>query len=87
MLPIGESLKMAVHRVLPYWYDEICPKILAGKNVIVVAHRNSLRAIILHLNGINEENLINFNVPTACPLVYEFDDLLNPVHHYYLTDK
>jgi 2,3-bisphosphoglycerate-dependent phosphoglycerate mutase len=72
-LPLTESLKTTVDRVLPFWHDTICPTILDHKNVIVVAHGNSLRAIIKHLSGMSEKEILNYNVPTGVPLVYEFD--------------
>ena len=73
-----ESLKITVERVLPFWHDTICPTILDHKNVIVVAHGNSLRAIIKHLTGMSEKEILNYNVPTGVPLVYEFDQDLIP---------
>lgn len=73
-----ESLKTTVDRVLPFWHDTICPTILDHKNVIVVAHGNSLRAIIKHLSGMSEKDILNYNVPTGVPLVYEFDQDLIP---------
>lgn len=72
-LPLTESLKTTVDRVLPFWHDTICPTILDHKNVIVVAHGNSLRAIIKHLTGMSEKDILSYNVPTGVPLVYEFD--------------
>ena len=60
---------------------------MAGKNVIVVAHGNSLRAIVKHLSKMNEEEIIKYNIPTACPLVYEFDEQLKPLKKYYLIDE
>ena len=77
-LPLTESLKTTVDRVLPFWHDTICPTILDHKNVIVVAHGNSLRAIIKHLSGMSEKDILNYNVPTGVPLVYEFDQDLIP---------
>ena len=73
-----ESLKTTVDRVLPFWHDTICPTILDHKNVIVVAHGNSLRAIIKHLSGMSEKDILNYNVTTGVPLVYEFDQDLIP---------
>ena len=87
VLPKTESLKLTVDRVLPYRYDNICPAVISGKNVIVVAHGNSLRAIVKHLSGMNEEEIIKYNIPTACPLVYEFDDNMKPTKNYYLIDE
>ena len=77
-LPLTESLKTTVDRVLPFWHDTICPTILDHKNVIVVAHGNSLRAIIKHLSGMSEKDILNYNVPTGVPLIYEFDQDLIP---------
>lgn len=82
-----ESLKTTVDRVLPFWHDTICPTILDHKNVIVVAHGNSLRAIIKHLTGMSEKEILNYNVPTGVPLVYEFDQDLIPLKNYYLLDE
>mmetsp|Transcript_31502 Transcript_31502/g.30825 ORF Transcript_31502/g.30825 Transcript_31502/m.30825 type:complete len:126 (+) Transcript_31502:397-774(+) len=87
VLPKTESLKLTVDRVLPYWYDHICPEVKAGKNVIVVAHGNSLRAIVKHLSKMGEEEIIKYNIPTAVPLVYEFDEDLKPLKNYYLLDE
>jgi 2,3-bisphosphoglycerate-dependent phosphoglycerate mutase len=85
-LPLTESLKTSVDRVLPFWHDTICPTILDHKNVIVVAHGNSLRAIIKHLSGMSDKDILNYNVPTGVPLVYEFDQDLIPLKNYYLLD-
>ena len=87
VLPRTESLKTTVDRVLPYWYDTIVPDVLQGKNVIVVAHGNSLRAIVKHLSGMNEKEILAYNIPTACPLVFEFDEKLKPLKNYYLIDE
>lgn len=86
-LPRTESLATTIDRVLPYWQDTICPSILENKNVIVVAHGNSLRAIHKHLSGLSNEEIIAYNIPTACPLVYEFDQDLKPLKNYYLLDE
>ena len=86
-LPLTESLKTTVDRVLPFWHDTICPTILDHKNVIVVAHGNSLRAIIKHLSGMSEKDILNYNVPTGVPLVYELDQDLIPLKNYYLLDQ
>ena len=87
VLPSTESLKITVDRVLPYWYDHICPQIIEGKRVLVVAHGNSLRAIVKYLNNMSEEEIINYNIPTGIPFVYEFDDNLKPLKNYYLLDE
>ena len=87
VLPKTESLKTTIDRVLPYWYDSICPQILAGKRVVVVAHGNSLRSVVKHLTGMSTEEIIGYNIPTACPLVFEFDENLVPQKNYYLIDE
>ncbi len=75
-------------RVLPYWHDHIAADLLAGKKVIVCAHGNSIRAICKHFDNLTEEEVINLNIPTALPLVYELDQDLRPIKHYYLaTDE
>ena len=79
-------MKITVDRVLPYWYDTICPTVLDNKEVIVVAHGNSLRAIVKVLSGMSEDEILKYNIPTAVPLVYEFDQDLNPLKSYYLLD-
>jgi 2,3-bisphosphoglycerate-dependent phosphoglycerate mutase len=86
-LPSTESLKTTCDRVLPYWNDTIAPSVMEGKNVIVVAHGNSLRAIVKHLAGMNEKEILAYNIPTACPLVFEFDNMLKPLKNYYLIDE
>jgi 2,3-bisphosphoglycerate-dependent phosphoglycerate mutase len=85
-LPLTECLKDTVARVVPFWEQEIAPKVKAGKNIIVAAHGNSLRALVKYLDNISEEDIINLNIPTAVPLVYEFDDNLKPIKHFYLGD-
>ena len=87
VLPKTESLKITVDRVLPYWYDTICPSIISGNDVIVVAHGNSLRAIVKHLSGMGEKEIVGYNIPTGVPLVYEFDKDLKPTKNYYLMDE
>lgn len=87
VLPKTESLETTIERVLPYWYDQICPQILNGQRVVVVAHGNSLRAIVKHLTGMSREEIIGYNIPTACPLVFEFDENLTPLKNYYLIDE
>ena len=87
ILPRTESLKTTIDRVLPYWYDTICPQVMEGKNVLVVAHGNSLRAIVKHLTGMDEKAILQYNIPTGCPLVFEFDGELKPQKNYYLIDE
>ncbi len=84
--PKTECLKDTVARVVPYWLDEIAPKIKAGKKLIVAAHGNSLRALVKHLNGISDDEIVNLNIPTGVPLVYELDAELKPIKSYYLGD-
>lgn len=76
VLPLTESLDLCVKRVLPFWYDAICPSVLSGKNVLVVAHGNSLRSIVKHLDNKSNEDIVGVNIPTAVPLIYEFDENL-----------
>jgi 2,3-bisphosphoglycerate-dependent phosphoglycerate mutase len=85
-LPGAESLKLTVDRVLPFWFDHIAPCVMAGKSVLVSAHGNSLRAICKYLEGMSEAEVLEFNIPTACPLVYELDENLKFIKKYYLMD-
>lgn len=87
MVPVGESLKDTVERFLPYWKKNIEPKIRTGKRVIIVAHGNSLRALVKHLDGISDSDITGVNIPTGIPLVYELDSNLKPLKRYYLGDK
>lgn len=84
--PRTECLKDTVDRFLPYWHDTIAPSVKAGKNVIIAAHGNSLRALIKYLDNVSDNDIVNLNIPTAQPLVYELDDNLRPIRHYYLGD-
>ncbi len=85
-LPLTECLKDTVNRFLPYWYEEIVPTIKAGKKIIIVAHGNSLRALVKHLDNISDEEILKLNIPTGLPLVYELNEKLEPIDHYYLGD-
>ena len=85
-LPPTECLKDTSERVLPFWNDSIAPAIRAGRRVLISAHGNSLRALIKHLDGVSEEDIVHLNVPTGQPLVYELDADLRPLRHYYLGD-
>ncbi|MES0490573.1 MAG: 2,3-diphosphoglycerate-dependent phosphoglycerate mutase [Leptospirales bacterium] len=87
MLPRGESLKLTVERVLPYWTDTIAPSILQGKKVIIAAHGNSLRALVMYLDNFSEEEIPKFNIPTGIPLIYELDENLKPIRRYFLGDE
>ena len=86
LVPATECLKDVVERMLPYWYDAIVPDIRDGKRVIVAAHGNSLRALVKHLDGVSDEEIPSLNIPTGIPLIYELDDDLKPLRHYYLGD-
>ena len=85
-LPLTESLKDTVARFLPYWHDTIAPSIVAGKRAIIAAHGNSLRALVMYLDQVSESEIVELNIPTGIPLVYELDDRLRPVGHSYLGD-
>lgn len=85
-LPLAESLKDTVARFLPYWHETIAPAIRAGKRVLITAHGNSLRALVMYLDQISESDIVELNIPTGAPLVYELDDDLRPLRHYYLGD-
>jgi len=85
-LPTTESLKLTVDRFLPYWFDTIAPMIKTGKKVLIAAHGNSLRALVKYLDKVSEEDIIKLNIPTGVPLVYELDEDLKPIKHYYLGD-
>lgn len=86
-LPETESLKTTVDRFLPVWTDEIAPKIKAGKKVLIVAHGNSLRALVKHLEQMSEKEIMDVNIPTGIPLVYELDENLKPISKRYLGDE
>lgn len=83
-LPATESLAITIDRVIPYWNSVIQPKVASGEKVIVAAHGNSLRALVKHLDNISEEDILELNIPTGVPLVYEFDEQMKPIKHYYL---
>lgn len=86
-LPLTESLKLTIDRVVPYWNDVIVPEIKADKQVLIAAHGNSLRALVKHLKGISEEDIPSLNIPTGVPLIFELDDNLKPTADYYLGDQ
>lgn len=85
-LPRTECLKDTVDRFLPYWHETIAPAVKSGKNVIIAAHGNSLRALIKYLDNVSDADIVGLNIPTAQPLVYELDADLKPIRHYYLGD-
>ncbi len=85
-VPATECLKDTVARFVPYWEQTIVPQIRSGKKIIIVAHGNSLRALVKYLDNISEKDILELNIPTAMPLVYELDADLKPIKHYYLGD-
>ena len=85
-LPATESLKHTVERFVPYWTDTIGPAIRSGQRVLIAAHGNSLRALVKYLDRISDEDIVGLNIPTGIPLVYELDERLAPLTHYYLGD-
>ncbi len=85
-VPLTECLKDTVARFLPYWHETIAPAIKDGQRVIVAAHGNSLRALVKYLDNISDEEIVHLNIPTGMPLVYELDENLKPIKHYYLGD-
>jgi 2,3-bisphosphoglycerate-dependent phosphoglycerate mutase len=85
-LPLGESLEQTVRRFLPYWEETIAPAVRSGERVLVVAHGNSLRALMMHLDSMSEEAVVELNIPTGIPLVYELRGDLKPTGHRYLGD-
>ena len=86
-LPLGESLKDTVSRVMPYWNENIVPAIKAGDKIIISAHGNSLRALVKYLDNVSDLEISRLNIPTGIPLVYELDSELRPLKHYYLGDQ
>lgn len=86
LLPLCESLEDTVARFLPYWHDAIVPDIKAGRRVLIAAHGNSLRALVKHLDSVSEDEIVELNIPTGIPLVYELDSELRPLRKRYLGD-
>ncbi len=86
-IPFTECLKDTVARFLPYWKENIVPQIQAGGRIIIAAHGNSLRALVKHLDEISDQDILNCNIPTGVPLVYELGDNLKPIQSYYLGDQ
>ena len=85
-VPRTECLKDTVARVIPYWEGTIAPAVRSGRRLLIAAHGNSLRALIKHLDGVSDADIVGLNVPTGVPLVYELDDELRPLRHFYLGD-
>lgn len=86
-LPLTESLKETVARFLPYWHETIAPDIKAGKRVLIAAHGNSLRALVKYLDNVSEQDILELNIPTGIPLVYQLNDDLKPLQKFYLGDQ
>lgn len=86
-IPLTECLKDTVARVLPFWESDITPAIKSGKRVLISAHGNSIRALVKYLDNIPEDEIVELNIPTGIPLVYELDSSLKPLRHYYLGDE
>jgi len=86
-LPSAESLKITLERVLPYWHDTLAPVIKTGKRMLIAAHGNSLRAMVKYLDNISDTEIPELNIPTGIPLVYELNQDLKPLKHYYLADE
>jgi 2,3-bisphosphoglycerate-dependent phosphoglycerate mutase len=85
-VPLTECLKDTVERVLPFWTDSMAPAISSGSQVLVAAHGNSIRALVKYLDGISDSDIVGLNIPNGIPLVYELDQALRPIRHYYLGD-
>jgi 2,3-bisphosphoglycerate-dependent phosphoglycerate mutase len=86
-IPLTECLKDTVERVLPYWHDIIVPAIKSGKKILISAHGNSMRALVKYLDKMTDDEIVNLNIPTGVPLIYELDGNLKPITHYYLGDQ
>ncbi len=86
-IPLTECLKDTVARFLPYWNTTIAPQVQAGKSIIIAAHGNSLRALVKYLDSISDADILNCNIPTGVPLIYELDDNLKPIQNYYLGNS
>jgi 2,3-bisphosphoglycerate-dependent phosphoglycerate mutase len=85
-VPLTECLKDTVDRVMPFWNESMAPAIKAGKRIVVAAHGNSIRALVKYLDNIGDDEIVGVNIPNGIPLVYELDDNLKPIRHYYLGD-
>ena len=86
VLPACESLELTLERVLPYWEKQIVPRLMRGEKLLIAAHGNSLRALVKHLDHIPDDEIVELNIPTGIPLVYQLDEQLHPISHYYLGD-
>ncbi len=86
-IPLTECLEDTVKRFLPYWNETIAPQVQSGQHVLITAHGNSLRALVMYLDNLSEQEVMELNIPTGVPLVYELDDSLKPIRSYYLGDQ
>lgn len=86
-LPLVESLSDTIKRVMPYYKESILPLITYGKNVLIAAHGNSLRALMMYLDNMTEEAILELDIPTGIPIIYELNDYMVPTSHYYLGGK
>jgi 2,3-bisphosphoglycerate-dependent phosphoglycerate mutase len=86
LLPTGECLQDTVERVLPFWQEQIAPALRSGQRTLIVAHGNSLRALVKYLDQVSDDDIVNLEIPTGNPLVYELDEDLRPIRHYYFED-
>jgi len=86
-IPVCESLKDTMNRFLPYWHEELAPAVGSGRRVLISAHGNSIRALIKYLDDVSETEIVKLNIPTGIPLIYELEDNLKPIRHYYLGDE
>jgi 2,3-bisphosphoglycerate-dependent phosphoglycerate mutase len=86
LVPATESLKLTIERVLPYWQSDILPVLASGETVIISAHGNSLRALVKHLSGISDDDITGLEIPTGQPIIYDFDEAMQPGERYYLKD-
>ena len=86
-LPLTECLKDTVARFLPYWSEQIAPQVASGKRVIIAAHGNTIRALVMYLDDVSEQDIVSLNIPTGIPLVYELNDDLRPIRSFYLGDQ
>ena len=86
-LPLTECLRDTIERFMPYWHATIAPTIKSGRRVVIAAHGNTLRALVMHLDKMAKEDIVGFNIPTGVPLIYELDENLAPLEHYYLGDQ
>ena len=85
-IPLTECLKDTVDRVLPYWNSAIAPAVRSGKRVLIASHGNSMRALVKYLDGISDQDIVELNIPTGIPLVYQLNDDLTPIRSFYLGD-